>query len=50
MANVTPIFKKDDKTDPGNYRPISLNSVDGKLLESILRDKIFERLENNNNS
>ena len=48
LANVTPLFKKRDKSNPGNYRPISLTSVVCKLMESILRDKIVEFLEKNN--
>ena len=48
LANVTPLFKKGDKSNPGNYRPISLTSVVCKLMESILRDKIVEFLEENN--
>ena len=40
IANVVPLFKKDSKNNPGNYRPVSLTSVVGKLLERILRDRI----------
>ena len=47
LANVTPIFKKGSKSQPGNYRPISLTSVAGKLMESIIRDKIVKFLEEN---
>ena len=32
-ANVVPIFKKGSRFEPGNYRPVSLTSVVGKLLE-----------------
>ena len=48
LANVTPLFKKGDKSNPSNYRPISLTSVVCKLMESILRDKIVEFLEKKN--
>jgi hypothetical protein len=47
-ANVTPIFKKGAKTDPGNYRPVSLTSVCCKLLESVLRDALMNHLAGNN--
>ena len=33
---VTAIFKKGNKLDPNNYRPISLLSVPGKLLERVV--------------
>ena len=40
MANVCPIFKKGSKGDPANYRPVSLTCVVGKVMESLIRDKI----------
>ena len=45
IANVVPLFKKGSKNNPGNYRPVSLTSVVGKLLERILRDRIYSHLE-----
>ena len=36
-AHVVPIFKKGKKEEPGNYRPISLTSIPGKVLEEIVK-------------
>ena len=36
QANVTPIHKKNDPSDITNYRPISLLSTVGKVLEKIV--------------
>ena len=40
-ANVTPIFKKDDPSIISNYRPISLLSTIGKVLEKIVHKNLF---------
>ena len=34
-AEVVPIFKKGKRDDPGNYSPVSLTSVCGKLWKTI---------------
>ena len=48
-ANVTAIFKrKGHKSDPGNYRPVSLTSQIGKIFERLIRDRIVRILEENN--
>lgn len=46
-ANVTPIYKKGTKRDPGNYRPVSLTSIACKMMESILKEVILSHLEGN---
>ena len=43
-ANVTPTFKKGDRANPSNYRPISLTSICSKLLEHILYHSIMDHL------
>ena len=47
LAEVRPIFKKGDKTEPGNYRPVSLTSIVCKVYEGFIRDKLFEHLTTN---
>ena len=44
-ANVTAIFKKGEKSDANNYRPVSLTSIVCKVLESIIRDVLQEFFE-----
>ena len=46
-ANVTPIHKKGDRAEPSNYRPVSLTSQVCKVLESIVRDRIVQHLDEN---
>jgi len=47
-ANITPLFKKGDKRDSLNYRPISLTSVVCKVLERLVRDHLMKHLKMNN--
>ena len=47
LQNISPLFKKGSKDDPGNYRPISLTSVPGKMLEPIIADDMMSHLEHN---
>jgi len=46
-ANIVPIFKKGDKLDPNNYRPVSLTSVPCKIMESVIKDNMISVLETN---
>ena len=45
-ANVSSIFKKGSKLDAGYYRPVSLTSVPCKILESLIRDSVVNRVVN----
>jgi len=45
-ARVVPLFKKNDKTEVGNYRPVSILSIVSKVLERVVYDLMEEYLCN----
>jgi hypothetical protein len=44
---IKSLYKKGDKADPSNYRPISLTSF-SKVLEKALYKRLIEHINNNN--
>ena len=48
VANVTALFKKGDKSQPVNYRPVSLTSVLCKIMEHVLFQHIMNHLDKHN--
>jgi len=48
LAKVIPVYKKGDRNDPGNYKPISLLSVFGKILEKLMCKKLCFFLQQHN--
>ena len=44
IGNVIPIFKKGDKSQPSNYRPVALLSCIGKLQERIVFKNMYNFL------
>ena len=47
-ACITAIYKKVLKDIVGNYRPVSLTSVICKVMKSIVRDEVVDRMNRNN--
>ena len=46
-ANVTPIYKKGSRSDPLNYRPISLTSVACKVMEKLVKEIVLNHFISN---
>ena len=44
QANVAPVFKKGEKYDSANYRPVSLTCICCKTLENIIVSNIIKHL------
>ena len=44
LARVSPIYKEGAKSDPNNYRPISVLPVISKLIERVVFDQFYEYL------
>ena len=47
IARVTPIYKSEDKTDCGNYRPISIISNVAKVFEKVIYNQLLAFLNEN---
>ncbi len=48
LSKVIPVYKKGDKSQPQNYRPISLVPVFSKIIESILLEQLSSYFNNFN--
>ena len=46
-ANITALFKKDDKKYSGKYTPVRLTNIVCKILESIVRENIARNMKDN---
>ena len=46
LANVVPVFKKDEMENVKNYRPISLTCICGKVMERVMYDELYSQAIN----
>ena len=47
-GQITALFKKGDKKQAANYRPVSLTSVASKIFEKLIRSRIVDHMNSNN--
>ena len=48
LAEISAIFKKGNRSNSNNYRPVSLTCILCKVMESFIRDKIQNHMEDLN--
>lgn len=48
LANVVPIYKKDDRQSVNNYRPVSLLCTMSKVLERVVHSRLYSYCKTNN--
>jgi len=48
LAKIIPLYKKRNKTDPNNCRPISLLSCFSKILEHLIYNRLLKFLKKHN--
>ena len=46
VADITPVFKKEDTTAVKNYRPVSVLPTVSKVIERLLQKQVSEYMEN----
>jgi len=46
-AKITPIYKKNSKTEAGNYRPVSILSIISKVFEKAVYEQVDHYLSDN---
>ena len=44
LGLIVPIFKKGPRSEPGNYRPVSLTAIPCKILETLIRNALMDHL------
>ena len=44
-ARVVPIFKRNDRTEVGNYRPVSILTIISKIFEKVVYDQVESYLD-----
>ena len=47
LAHITPLFKSGDKSEPANYRPVSLTNHSTKIFERLVKNEMVFYLSRN---